>query len=654
MARTAGTKAKDQDRDQLEVKRIIRQIKALLNRIEDAVPLINLAITTSGANLSTSLPSTVSPSRLLQASTFLTAGDSQYSTLRTRAVQIGPTFTLSLYMLFAGHIRPQNEEEVRETTWKEVLHKARLKLLRIPVEDLYALPGSTSPSAIPNDIGISETSTFPAELRSDEYAYQIVVIEDLDDDRAHSFDDEEIQPAVFEDVAMAGIREVIPVHEISKIFYADTGKILNIGGDGETNNPILLLKRDLTAFPPRRMMQRFDDIQDQPIESVEQPLDITHEQAPGRDVKVKSQADVQLGQENCESPAPLGQHVQKPNPWRIPPDVDPEWLAFEVYTEPEDSDTESELTGASFSPDPASRAQSIDPALTNALSSVQIHSSESPASAMSQPHPTQLITVPAPPSLPVIRTSLSLLETLLRLLSLQQFQQMSHLSIPDELLNFFLSEAATTGAASGDDVARRRMRAEARQRVGFDPYDESPIKRRGEEYQYRGGTSQSGEGWNDPADEERYREDSYLGQWRNDSPSQGHAYSSPSPRYDEGYDGRGFGDDLASPDPRSPQLLLANKAYHSQNNTPDRNSLPPFPRSSGSSARNGDRRTSSPTINNTSPRTPPPPMSGASRFKLFQREARKGSPLARPGTGAAEEGFVVSPKDEGSQRTFVS
>lgn len=83
-----------------------------------------------------------------------------------------------------------------------------------------------------------------------------------------------------------------------------------------------------------------------------------------------------------------------------------------------------------------------------------------------------------------IATSLSLMEMLIRLTSLQQFQQSSHLAITDELLNFFLSEGSTTGAASGDAEARKRIRMEARQHVGFDPYDESPIKRRGEQYQY--------------------------------------------------------------------------------------------------------------------------------------------------------------------------
>jgi hypothetical protein len=77
---------------------------------------------------------------------------------------------------------------------------------------------------------------------------------------------------------------------------------------------------------------------------------------------------------------------------------------------------------------------------------------------------------------------------LIRLTALQQFQQTSHLAIPDEFLTFFLSESSTVGSG-GDSDLRRRVRREARLRVGFDPYDESPIKRRGEEY-----LAHSGEG----------------------------------------------------------------------------------------------------------------------------------------------------------------
>ena len=440
--------------NELELKRVIGEMKNLLERIEDAVPLINLAITTSGASLSTSLPHTVSPSRLLQASTFLTAGDTQYSISPQHAVQIGPTFTLSVYMLFAGHDRPQNEEEIRETTWKEVVHKAKVKLLRVPLDVVVgSRPGSGSGAdAVPSQeisapsvvSDLDRSQAIRAETRVDEYAYQMMIVEDFDDDRVHDFEEDQPRPGPFDDVQLAGIRETMPIHEISKIFYADTSKVLNIGSDAESNHPVLLLKRDINAVPPRRMLER-DAMPDQDDEELQREEE--HIQQDRRD--------------------------REEDPWRFPPSLDPEWIAFEVYTESEASDTESEVGDADTD---TSTADIETSQLSQSMSSMHINS-PGPANQV------QPLTNQTPPWANAIKTSLSLLELLLRLTSLQQFQQQSHLSIPDELLNFFLEESATTGAG-GDENYRQALRAEARRRVGWDPYDESPMKRRGEEYQY--------------------------------------------------------------------------------------------------------------------------------------------------------------------------
>ncbi|KAL0256754.1 Ran-specific GTPase-activating protein 30 [Diplodia seriata] len=526
--RRGSSRAKPKADNELEVKLIISDIRQLLARIEDAVPLINLAITTSGANLSSSLPSTVSPSRLLQASTFLTAGDTQYSMNPTGAQQIGPAFTLSMYMLFAGHIRPHDEAGIRETTWKEVIHKARVKLMRVPLDSIQDF----TPLNAHGNIPATEGSAY-------EYAYQLLIIEDLDDDRVHTFDEGELQPGPFEDVARAGIREIVPIHQVSKIFYADTGKILNIGTDGETNNPILLLKRDVNAIPPRRMMERqaaeqwYDDYEE------EVPQDAHEEEAvPGTPKEDdQSEIDAQLFRESSTSRAPKPEqqpepehYDETPQPWRLPPNLDPEWVAFEVYVEEPDSDDEDDMTEAtqtsqqppsSTPPSGAganisSRSASLDPHLTTGLTNLNLRTpspapnhSSSPSAAPGtalQTRPTYSSPMAPPPrqqpssSLPPIRTSLSLLEMLIRLTALQQFQQSSHLSIPDELLTFFLSESASTVGAGSDADLRRRVRRDAVRRVGFDPYDESPIKRRGEEYLERemhgGGGSQydGGEG----------------------------------------------------------------------------------------------------------------------------------------------------------------
>lgn len=453
--------------NELEMRFIVIDMKKLLERIEDAVPLINLAITTSGASLSASLPHNVSPSRLLQASTFLTAGDTQYQVSQQPTVQIGPTFTLTVYMLFAGHDRPQDEEDIRETTWKEAIHKARVKLQRAP---LHVVMGAESGSngirsgatSSPGSASPTDTATtIPADSRGDEFAYQLLVVEDLDDDRVHDFEEDQAHPGFFEDVELAGIREVIPIHEISKIFYADTSKVLNIGSDAESNHPVLLLKRDLNAVPPRRMLER-----DTPVD------DGTGGQNSDEGVEQQGYT-AKEDQQNAQ---------RERDPWRFPPSLDLEWIAFEVYAEPSPSDVESE--GEEEEPDKA-RNDIVDSAvetetsqLSNSMS--HMHINDQDATTSQSQAPTKQM---PPPWVNAIKTSLSLLELLLRLTSLQQFQQQSHLSITDELLNFFLEESASTGAG-GDENYRQALRADARRRVGWDPYNESPMKRRGEDYQY--------------------------------------------------------------------------------------------------------------------------------------------------------------------------
>ncbi|RMZ68680.1 Ran-specific GTPase-activating 30 [Pyrenophora seminiperda CCB06] len=494
LARRGSSKAKSRDQNRVELKIIIEEMKRLLERIEDSVPFITLAINTSGVNLSTTLPPTVSPSRLLQASTFLTSGDMQYCASKSRAQQIGPTFTLSMYMLFAGHANRPHEEDLRETTWKEVMHKARVTLMRVPLDNVYDYPTPFGQDSRRADE--ANHRHIPSDNLLQEFAYQLLIVEDLDDGRMHEFEQDEPQPGPYDGIEQAGVREIVPIHEVSKIFYADTGKILNIGADGESNNPILLLKRDVNAAPPRRMMER-------DAEATGYESDDSH--TIGEDPE-QTELEEQLRRESTPDPDHLAPKEPEPRseqhvyPWRLPPTLDLEWMAFEVYTEDPTTDSEidetEDLDDDTAPPTPAEPGNTQPNApFLNRFSALNLRPSTPTTSSPSSTPTNQIIPSPekstlqtpnhyhqAPSiTLPAIKTSLSLLEMLIRLTALQQFQQSSHLAIPDEFLNFFLSDSSTVGAG-GDAELRRRVRREARMRVGFDPYDESPIKRRGEEY----------------------------------------------------------------------------------------------------------------------------------------------------------------------------
>jgi hypothetical protein len=512
LSRRNSTRATTREQHAAELRFIVQDIKKLLVRIEDAVPLINLAITTSGVSLSTTLPATVSPSRLLQASTLLTAGDTQFSMTPQEAVPVGPAFKLSLYMLFAGHKRERGDEpNMRNTTWKEVIHKARVQLIRVPLREAYGLPvhGQGQPPVhesashiMPSIEEGPHEEMLPGDGGASEFAYQLEIVEDLDDGRVHTFEANEPHPGPYKEVAYAGIREHVPIYEVSKIFYADTGKILNIGNDSDTNSPILLVKRDVNAQPPRRMMESNEQGYEWHGDDVE-PSEEEIANIPESDDTDDTQFDIddQLRRESSVQPreeSEIGSLHDHDEAWRLPSNLDPEWMAFEVFTEEEDDSSEDEQdftkdSGYVSGRPSSSFATAATEDLAGDLESLRLATPSSPtdSTGTSQRRHVESTTYPiykAARSSPLgpITTSLSLLEMLVRLTALQQFEQASHLSIRDELLSFFLEDSSTTGAG-GDGDQRRRTRLEARQKVGFDPYDESPIKRHGEEYQVHGG-----------------------------------------------------------------------------------------------------------------------------------------------------------------------
>ncbi|OQO03771.1 hypothetical protein B0A48_10411 [Cryoendolithus antarcticus] len=585
LSRRQSSRAAKREQCERQMRSLVLDIKALLERIEDAIPLINLAITTSGANLSTKLSGTISPSRLLQASTFLTMADVEYANRPATSVQVGPTYVLSLYMLFGGHAwRPVDEVGARAATWKEVIHKAKVKLYRRPLDHLYDLPHTGGEG--------EAQASFRESNQAAEYAYQLVVIEDFDDDRVHTIEEGDPQPGPYDDVSNAGIRDVIPVHEVSKVFYADTGKILNIGGDGETNNPVLLLKRDLDADAPRSKLQR--------SRSMDYMFDSPQSTRGDSHINGTTRPSPQTHAAGEHPPWSLSDST-----WRLPADLDPEWMAFELYAERVESDNDDDDANESQVPSSrpvSSRAASLEPSLAGALSKLSIrHGTASPSPRQLIPfRQSDAYSSPSRPGLPPIRSSLSGLEMLLKLTALQQFRQEPHLSIPDEFLNFFLEDSATAGAGA-DQQRRRRMRNDAVQRVGFDPYDESPVKRRNEAYIQRVAANST----------------------RASVEPEIHANSLP---YDDDYEYEESPRLLAQDPPSSPSPAPTKRLQ-----TPSRNSTPDFCRSA--TTVNDSARAHNMTLRTPGTANMTPPSTSGSRQSVLRSQsdsqARTKSPLAR-------------------------
>lgn len=502
-----------------ELLLIIADIKRLLDRIDRDIPLIQLAISTSGQNMNTPMNAhqgfSYSPSRLMQASTLVSFGDLHFT--GNGPIQVGPSFTLTLYMLFLGHAqgtsphegspsssalrltnghgksvmlaptgvdrKPKElpygvEEGERRPIWQEVMHKARVRLLRTPVECVFdPVRGYRSKNHSDG------TRTQPPQPG---YSYHLEIIEDLDDGRVHDNNDKSSKN--FEGVPRAGIRESIPIYQFAKIFYTDTGMILNIGDPKEGyNNPVLLLKRDLNAASP------LED-PSSPTTTTTTTQENRIDYHDGYESDDQDEIDRQLLSETSLPPS----FPSTPNNTNnLPPHLDPEWLALEVHMDDDDDDDSSSASSTLDSDSDEERGTAphpnIDPNLnpnrhsaqshhTRTLSSdtsilrqlrdISLHSNPS-GSMVSHPNPSR---PQGPPESPfgTVTSSLSLLEMLIRLTSLRTSQQTTHLAIPDEFTIHFLENTSTTGLAG---EAARSARREATRRMGFDPYDAVPGER---------------------------------------------------------------------------------------------------------------------------------------------------------------------------------
>ncbi|KAH8666301.1 RanGTP-binding protein-domain-containing protein [Xylariales sp. PMI_506] len=493
-----------------ELLLIITEIKELIVSIDDAVPLVNLWVSAVGGLQPE--PATFSPSRLLQASMLMNVGDTQYILDTDQPMQIGPNFTLSLYMLFRGHATAQGgeaygiEEGQRKPIWQEVAHKTRVRLIRVPPSQRIVTP---------------EDSFLNDQRKSPAYSYELQLVEDLDDGRVHTFEDGTAHPGPFDGVSLAGIREHIPVGQISKIFYADVGRILNIKHDDiASSSPVLLLKREpqqILKIQPRSNIAASDQEESESVYNAANDsraivdLDTSgYESQRGANDQILGGAQVAgIESDSYHGLTPIQVGTNKCSQWSIPQNLDPEWLALEVFTGdepqegsaadedetdvlPDDSDCQSAISRNQM---PQTPVPTINNNLVNQLHRMSIASNHSLSSTTSsylqtpgpdswEPTETKSIISdelsqrPAPlsPTLierspfSAIKTSLSLLEMLLRLASLQEFEQTTHLAIPDHVLRFYLEQSGSDSDLRGQKRGwAGHGDAQGSSKVGFDP-----------------------------------------------------------------------------------------------------------------------------------------------------------------------------------------
>ncbi|QLQ79236.1 hypothetical protein HG537_0B05830 [Torulaspora globosa] len=166
-------------------------INDLLQRIEEVTPFINLSLTTSGANLNSSLPQQVSPGLLLKASNYI-----NLSNLKPTG-QVGPTFEISLYSVFYHLDKESSSSNVR-VDWKEDMKRAFVRVVRV-------------------------------ESSEGLYNYRLVIEQSFDDGRYHNVEEEKLQ------------KLTMNLRSIVKLFFSVSGNLLKLH---EQDNPVLVLKVD--------------------------------------------------------------------------------------------------------------------------------------------------------------------------------------------------------------------------------------------------------------------------------------------------------------------------------------------------------------------------------------------------------------------------
>lgn len=173
------------------VKRVEDYMHDLMTEINDAIPILNLSLITSGINLNGMTDfNAISPGRLLQASNYLNVGGGL----------IGPVFDLVMYTIFYNPSRMKYVDdgtpvdELGCITWKETFARSSVQ--------------------ITND------------GQHGEFKYLVNIEEDFNDGRFHDDDDK------------PGVKQY-DLKWVQSMFFTASGKLLRLEG---RNLPVLILK----------------------------------------------------------------------------------------------------------------------------------------------------------------------------------------------------------------------------------------------------------------------------------------------------------------------------------------------------------------------------------------------------------------------------
>ncbi|KAJ1975249.1 Ran-specific GTPase-activating protein 30, partial [Dimargaris xerosporica] len=261
-----------------DIQAIQAEIQRLMNRITEMVPFLNLALTTSGAHLGTSLPSSISPGRVLQASACLhrthqlhcrTAMDAQLSTPNSKtpihprssgsSEQSGHDSECSKtgdpsYSSPPSHATPPSESPSSFCSLNPLGDSIADNLARSLHElvtevkphfklTMYSLFTSSVRHKSRDDFTWKEEfpkcRAYLQRVRSTSlpYFYEFVVVQDLNDGRYH----DDVSPTRLASTKRLrpGAKRIYPVTDIIRLHYSSSGQLLNIE---DSKQPVLVMQ----------------------------------------------------------------------------------------------------------------------------------------------------------------------------------------------------------------------------------------------------------------------------------------------------------------------------------------------------------------------------------------------------------------------------
>ncbi|RUO96678.1 RanGTP-binding protein-domain-containing protein [Jimgerdemannia flammicorona] len=445
------TRSFSRERQQaLDVANVVQLMRALADRIDDIVPFLTLAIAASGATYGWSLPQSVSPSRLLQASSALADADRR-ARARGGSEPVGPVFKSKLYSMFQASARPKAAVDF---TWKEEFSKCEVRVWRV-----WKRGGEWGELGNLEEEREKEEENEGIETEAGiTYRYALVVTEDLNDGRYHEELEahyegregrRELRRRMREGRAIAGERRQIAVAEVARLYYSSSGRLLNIE---DAKTPVLVLKVQ------KEVGQRAGGRKDGTVNGITKGFEGGEAEpfVTPRKPKNWSTADGENG-------------------WGFKVD----WLALEAYhpddgSEEEDEDESEEDEDESeeeHDTEDDGETEVDDEEATEHVDGQDDEPNRKDAASshrrpsFSASESTTAIASPPP---------LSLLEYLIRLSALEVSEQTSHLDISDEKINLFLRDGDVS--ADSSNVASAARAPTHRYRM---PGGRSTIGRRG-------------------------------------------------------------------------------------------------------------------------------------------------------------------------------